>query len=176
MRPMKEPEYAEVLRPRKAKWALVLLLSVTFVAVGLLMLRDPDARDDRVWAYVSVTFFGLGVLVSLLQFVPGSSFLRLTPQGLTVRTMWRTKFYRWADIERFGVAEFTTSHGGFRQRHRLVGFDIAPTYPRGGAAEALMSFNRNRTGFQAALPDNYGRPHADLAAYLNTLKARYAEA
>jgi hypothetical protein len=36
-----------------------------------------------------------------------------------------------------------------------------------------MNLNRNLTGFEAALPDNYGRSHSELAAYLNTLRARY---
>jgi hypothetical protein len=170
---MPESASQEVLRPRKATWALVLLISAAFVAIGVLVLRDPKVAADRAWAYGGVIFFGLCTLVSLLQFLPGSSFLLLAPEGLRVRTMWRTTSYRWADIERFGVAEFTTSHGPFRQRHRLIGFDYVASYPRGRGTQALMNLNRNLTGFEAALPDNYGRSHSELAAYLNTLRARY---
>jgi hypothetical protein len=128
----------------------------------------------RTWVYVGITFFGLGTLVSLAQLIPGSSFLRLTSEGLTVRNMWRTTSYRWTDIARFGVAEFTTPHGPFRQRHRLVGLDFASTHPRHRATQALMTFSRELTGFEGALPDNYGRSDADLAAYLNQLKAQFA--
>ena len=169
------PEFAlhEILRPRKAKWTLVLLISAAFVAIGVLVLRDPKASADRTWAYLGVSFFALCATVALLQFLPGSSFLLLTPEGFTVRVMWRTTSYRWADIDRFGVAGFETTHGPLRQDHRLVGFDFVASYPRGRSSQALMTLNRRLTGFEAALPDNYGRSHTDLAAYLNTLRARY---
>ena len=101
----------QILRPRKRKWALVFLACLAFVAIGSFMLRDPKEADNRPVTYFFLGFFGLGCLVSLIQFVPGSSFLRLSPEGLDVRTMWRTKVYRWSDIERFGVAEFSTVHG-----------------------------------------------------------------
>jgi hypothetical protein len=166
--------YDEILRPRKTKWLLVLLVCMAFVVIGLFMLRDPEAAQMRTWVYVGVTFFALGTFASLVQLIPGSSFLRLTSEGLSVRTLWRTTSYQWTDIARFGVGEFTTTHGPFRQRHRLVGLDFASTYPRHRATQALMTVSRKLTGFEGALPDNYGRSHADLAAYLNRLKARFA--
>jgi hypothetical protein len=159
---MPEAALREVLRPRKATWALVLLICAGFVAIGVLVLRDPRAAADRTWAASATIFFGLGVLIALLQFVPGSSYLLLTPEGLTIRTMWRTTSYRWVDIERFGVAA------------QLVGLNFVPAYPRGRLARALMKLNRTLTGFEAALPDNYGRNRAELAAYLNSLKGRYS--
>jgi len=159
---MPEAALREVLRPRKATWALVLLICGGFVAIAVLVLRDPKAAADRIWASFATTFFGLGVLVSLLQFLPGSSFLLLTTEGLTVRTMWRTTSYRWVDIERFGVTA------------QLVGLNFVPAYPRGRMAQALMTLNKTLTGFEAALPDNYGRSRAELAAYLNSLKDRYS--
>jgi hypothetical protein len=83
--------------------------------------------------------------------------------------MWRTSFYRWSDIERFGVAEWSSSHA----RHRMVGFDFSESFPERGKATTLKSLNRGMTGFEAALPDNYGWDYAELATHLNELKQRY---
>ena len=162
----------EVLHPRKLKWTLVLLASAGFVAIGLAMMRDPDVQP-RFMVYLTIGFFGLCGLAALLQLIPGSSYLRLTPDGLTMRTMWRDTTYRWSDIERFGVGQFATIHGPFRQKHRMIGIDFVPGYPLGGVARQLTRVSSGISGFQGALPDNYGRDYEELAAYLNQLKARY---
>ena len=162
----------QVLRPRKRKWALVLLICAAFTAGGFWMLTDEDA-SDRFGGYFCLTFFGLGTVASLTQFVPGSSFLRLAPDGFTVRSTWRTRFYRWSDIERFGVAEFSTVHGFARQRHRMIGYDFSASYPDQDKMVKLRNLNRNWTGFEAALPDNYGWSYEALAEHLNMLRARY---
>jgi Bacterial PH domain len=161
----------QVLRPRKKKWALLLLICLGFVAGGLLMLRDPHV--DQFKGYFCVIFFGASAVVVLVQFVPGSNFLRLDSEGLTVRTIWRTQSLRWSDIERFGVAEFSTTHGFLRQRHQLVGYDYSASYPHVDQWRTLKNMNRGISGFEASLPDNYGWDNAELAEHLNTLKARY---
>ena len=61
------------------------------------------------------------------------------------------------------MAEFTIHHG-LSQRHRLIGLDFSASYPRRDRAQTLKSINRSLTGFEAALPDNYGWDYAKLAA------------
>lgn len=160
----------EILRPRKGTWALVLLICAAFVSIGFLMVRDPGSSSrERFWAYGGIVFFGLCAAAALIQFVPGSSFLRISSDGITVRSMWRTTFYQWSDIERFGVAEFSTG-----QRQRLVGLDFSASYPHRDKAQTIKRINRTLTGFEGALPDNYGRDCAKLAAHLNQLREQYA--
>ena len=160
-------QHEQILRPRKRKWALVLLGSVSFVAIGLMMLRDPD--EDRRVTWFCLGFFALCGVVALVQFVPGSSFLQLTPEGFAMRSLWRTKSYRWADIEEFGVAVVNSGHA----RQKMVGFDFTESYPRGATAQKLMNLNRRLTGYEAAIPDNYGWKYAELAEHLNALKSRF---
>jgi len=169
---MSPPNQNETLRPSKGKWALMLLICGGFVAGGSWMARDADSSFERFWGYFCVVFFGLGVVVGIIQFIPNSSFLRIGSEGITVRSMWRTTFYRWSDVERFGVAEFTTHHG-LSQRHRLIGLDFSASYPRRDRAQTLKSINRSLTGFEAALPDNYGWDYAKLAAHLNELRDKH---
>ena len=165
---MPQPTKDEILRPRKGTWALVLLISAAFVPIGFLMVRDPASSRERFLAYGGIVFFGLCAAVALIQFIPGSSFLRISSDGITVRSMWRTTFYRWSDIERFGVAELSTGH-----RQLLVGLDFSASYPHRDRAQTVKRINRTLTGFEGALPDNYGRDCAELAAHLNQLREQY---
>jgi hypothetical protein len=127
-----------------------------------------DSPQNRFWAYAGIVFFGLCAVVALIQFIPGSSFLRIRADGITVRTMWRTTFYRWSDIQSFGVAAMSL---GVRQR--FVGLDFSATYPHRDKAQTIKKINRALTGFEGALPDNYGWDYAELAAHLNQLRERY---
>jgi hypothetical protein len=158
----------EVLRPRKRTWALVLLICAAFVSIGFLIVKDLASSREKFWAYGGIVFFGLCAAVALIQIIPGSSFLRIKSDGITVRSMWRTTFYRWSDIERFGVAELSTGH-----RQLLVGLDFSASYPHRDRAQTVKRISRTLTGFEGALPDNYGRDCAELAAHLNQLREQY---
>jgi len=127
----------------------------------------------RAGGYVTIVFFGLGVVAALIQFVPGSSFLRVNPDGITVRAVWRTKFYRWSDIEKFGVAEMDLSYSRGPQRKRMVGFNFSSSAPSVAKAQATRRMNRAMCGFEGVLPDNYGWDYAELAEHLNQLRGQY---
>lgn len=159
---MAAAEPVEILRPRKIRWVLVLLISAGFVAIGIAVIRSPSAATEPFMAYGSLIFFGIGVVIAIVQLLPGSSFLRLSPEGFTIRAMWRDTFYRWSDIERFGVA-----------RQGMVGVSFSQGYPQ---ARGLRSMMRSLSGFDGALPDNYGWDCARLAAYLESWKGRWAGA
>lgn len=163
---MSSPTHDEIFRPGKGKWALTLLGSAAFVGIGCWMVIDSP--QDRFWGYGGIVFFGLGVVVALIQFIPGSSFLRIRADGITVRSMWRTTVYRWSDIERFGVA--TMSVGA---RQSFVGLDFSATYPHRDKAKKLKNINRALIGFEGMLPDNYGWDYAELAAHLNRLREQH---
>ena len=164
---MLSPTHDEILRPGKGKWALVLLGSAAFVGIGFWMVSDSP--QQRFWGYAGIVFFGLCAVVALVQFIPGSSFLRVGTDGITLRVMWRTTFYRWSDIERFGATEFST----FGARQRMVGLDFSATYPHRDKAQTVKKINRALTGFEGALPDNYGWDYAELAAHLNRLREQH---
>lgn len=169
---MAPPEAVEVLRPRKAKWVMVLLISAGFVAIGIAVIRSGSAAMEPFMAYGGVSFFGLGVVAAIVQLLPGSSFLRLSPAGLTIRNMWRDTFYRWSDIERFGVTEIRPA--GHRQR--MVGLNFSESFAYRDQGRRLRSMMRSLSGFEGALPDNYGWDCARLAAHLESWRGRWAEA
>ena len=85
-----------VYRPKKTKVFLFLLLSLAFVACGLLMVHDGQGIG-----WLVVAFFGLGLIVFTLQLLPNCSCLRVSPSGIEIRSLWRAKRYEWSDISHF---------------------------------------------------------------------------
>src|SRR5262249_51735019 len=132
---MEAEEPVETLHPGKTKWVMVLLISAGFVAIGIHQLRSPGGSAEPLMAWGATGFFGAGVLLAIAKFLPQSSFLRLSPAGLTARVMWRDVFYRWSDIERFGVAP-----------QSMIGLNFSATSPLREQARVLRRLNRALTG------------------------------
>ncbi len=67
---------------------LMLLGSLAFVGAGFLMLSDSP-----ITGCLSIIFFGLCAVVFAVSLLPNSSYLRLTPEGFTVCSMFRSRLY-----------------------------------------------------------------------------------
>jgi hypothetical protein len=136
-----------VLRPSRSRsWALV-LGSAVFVVGGVFMSRD----GERVGLWIA-GFFGLCLLVGVVNALPSASDLRLDRRGFVVRTLFRSRAYRWADIASFSV-------------HSVSGTTLVTltlhARPQANAAKTLLVGN-----FDGALPDTYGQSAVALAALL----------
>jgi len=156
-----------LLRPRALKWWAVLVLGLVFSIGGYLMLLHGKGHFYLGKGWFCLIFFGFVALVAMLQLLPGASQIVVTSTGLYTTVLFRKYFIAFAEIEHFGVAEWTQWHGPFRVRHRLVAFNV-----RAGT-EALRSIRRGAafvsalSGYHGALPDNYGYKHQELAELLN---------
>ena len=71
------------------------------------------------------------------------------------------------------MAQFTVYHSGIPQKHRMVGMRFSPSCEGHRKHPRLRRFNEALLGYEAALPDNYGMKHQDLAQLLNRKKAEY---
>lgn len=158
-----------VLTPRPWKWIRVLVLCLLFVAGGWFMAHHAVEPFKRAVGWSCAVFFGLGVVVAVIQLIPGTSRVVITTQGLYVKTFLRSYGYEWSDIERFGVAEWTQWHGPFRQRHRLVGILFVDGSKHLSRHVRMQALSTALVGYHAALPDNYGYTHQELADLLNGL-------
>ena len=156
----------ETFRPGKAKWAFVLLLFAAIAAGGFDIVGRPEWRAG---GYAMIAFGGIGVVIALIQLLPGGSFLRVNSDGITVRAMWRTTFYRWSDIDRFGAGEVEMHTRGVSQRMGIVGLNFSANCPDRDKRRLKSA----RFGFDAVLPDNYGWDCAELAAHLNELRGQH---
>jgi hypothetical protein len=145
------------LRTTRKRTLLLLLGSAAFVVAALFVIPiDPNT------AYGAIAFFGLGVVVALIQLLPNSSYLELDERGFTTCTMFRKGFVPWQDVGEFYPC---TIPPGTRS---MVAYRFAPGYtPHATTRKVLNAL----AGAEAALPDTYGRPAKDLAELLNKIRA-----
>lgn len=100
------------------KQSLYLLGSLVFVAVGILMLRDPKAdTGTMVIAYLCIGLFGLGVVVFLFslarEFLMRRPVLQVNSQDWTYNAALRPhpQYAPWQDIGRIAIFRQQLPHG-----------------------------------------------------------------
>ena len=143
-----------LLRPSMRKWTLLVGVGLAFTVIGVWMIWDGEGEG---W-FVAL-FFGACLAVGLLNFVPGSAYLRLTKDGFRARSLWRRFEYRWSDVEDFRV--FNVSGNA------LVVFNVTSPTKR----SLVESLSKNLSGGHAGLPDTYGLKAQALADLMNQWKA-----
>lgn len=150
--------------------------SALMVAAGISLVLHPHHPSDVWFGYFALALFGSFVLVFLLEFAPGSTFLRLSPDGFEVRSLWRSRSYKWSDIDRFGPAAITMTYRGIPMRCWRVGFRLHRSSNKKHVYGAIRKVNEKLCGYEAMLPDNYGMRAPKLAALLNKRREGAADA
>ena len=145
------------LKPSPWKHIFLLALSSAFFALGIHLVRE-----NPIIGWLTIVFFGLGVVVFAISVVPGSSFLQLRDEGLTLRSLYRTWHVSWLDTSEFFVARV-----GGRQ---MVCWNYSPSFVGQRLGRAM---SRGIAGVEAGLPDTYGRSATELAQLLNEWHMRY---
>lgn len=130
-----DTEHTHVFRPSRTKVMGRLLLSAAFVAGGIFMV---SAGQQMGW--LAIAFFGLGVVVFALQLLPNCNYVRVGPDGFTVRSLFRSHSCRWSDVGAFKVAQLA--------RQQMVVFSFANHY-RG--PRRLSRINAQLVGAEAPL-------------------------
>jgi len=143
------------LKPGPWKHLALFMTSVAFVVVAVLL-----GPKHPLLAWLTGILFGLGAIVALVTVLPGSSFLRLEPERMTVCSLYRTWHIPWSDIDSFFVA----SVGG----RQMVCWRYAPGFFGQQRGRAI---SRTVAGVEAALPDTYGKSAIELATLLNQWRA-----
>jgi hypothetical protein len=176
---MSKSKPVAIYRPSRKKWFTVLLSSMAFLAIGIWLFTASSDFTGRFLGFLSIFFFGGSSLLSMAVLrIPDSSFLKVTPDGITIRTLWFTKFYRWKEIESFGVDNISVQHRGFRVSQKFVGFNYSPHYAeREETIISRINERLNRTGsskkFDETLPDSYGEDPAKLAKRMKEWREQF---
>ena len=145
----------DVVLPMSRRKAFFLFIgSSVFVATGWWMHFEAP-----VVGWISITFFGLGIPLSLLMLVPGFSYLKIQRHGFTMRHSWRKYSFRWDEI-----SDLTLVSGPQGSR---VAFNV---HQPGARRSALL---REMYGRDMMLLDNYGLSAPELCALM---QARHAAA
>ncbi len=140
----------------------MLAISLGFTVGGYYML-DGDPRLSRQFAgWLCCGFFGLGTIVSVANLIHGASYLKIDSDGFTLCAMWRKHSYRWEDISHFGV----TSVQAGPTAKTMIGYSFIENSPRRPKSKGLRSMNVSLSGYESALPEDFGRGYEALAAEL----------
>ena len=152
-----------VLRPSRRRWVGLFATSIALTAVcGLAFVDEPNVAMA-----LGVLLFGAGIVIAVLQLLPGSASLRIAPEGLLARGPIRSGSWSWNEVEHFSAYD-VDQYGTTKQ----VGFDLRGLTPdRQGVWKTI---GRGMTGVDAALPDTYGMRAEDLATLLEEARERYA--
>ena len=152
------------LKPRPLRTLFALLFMAAVTACLILLLPEEKTAGWFFTAFLLV-LSALGTLLCMVNLLPGSSSLELTPAGMTVRSLYRDAFFAWTDIREF----FTESTYLGRQ----VRWKFTDDYrARIGTRDLATRF----TAFRATLPDTYGRRADQLVALLDEWRLKGAPA
>jgi hypothetical protein len=95
----------------------------------------------------------------LIALLPNSSFLTLTEDGFLFSSLFRKHFVAWSDVQAFVPVKI--------QLNNMVGWNYAPAFSQ---SQRLRTINTAVAGVEAALPDTYGMPAAELADLMNQMR------
>lgn len=112
---------------------MLLLISSVFVTIGILMLEDKTLME---WFIIS--FFGLGVIVSLIQFHPNASYLKLTDEGFEVKNLFRSSFTKWVDVKEF--------RQGHINGNKMIFFDYTDEHKKWNNGKKIAKFLSGKEG------------------------------
>lgn len=119
--------------------------------------HKADAID-----WLGVSFFGLGVVVFVVQLIPSASYLRIRSEGFMFCALFRkSPLIPWQDVSHFRVGNVPP------KGHPLVVFDWHT-----GSHRGLRQVNRYLVDDTDALPDTYGLSPEELADLLNMWRSR----
>lgn len=144
-----------VLRPKKSKILLLLLASLAFTVIGFFMIRGGNTMG---W-FVAL-FFGLCLLVFIIQLFPGASQLKLTEEGFIMTSLFKSHFTKWSDVKAF--------EADYLGPNKTVVFDFIDSHTGQTAGKDLA---KSLSGSHGALPSAYGLKAVELAKIMKEWKA-----
>jgi len=156
---MKEYSLEEkTLYPKRWKSILFLLLTLGFTIGGVWMALDGEKMG---W-FISI-FFGLGMLVFLINLSPQASYLKLNKEGFEVCSLFRKHKYHWNEVRDFGVGSISGN--------KMVMFNFSEEYKK---AKKVRKISSTIAGAEGGLHDTFGLKAEELADLMNEYKYFYA--
>ena len=141
------------LYPNKIKWVLVLLVGFCLIALGISLIGDHNT-ETLLGLFICVAG-GFVILVSILTLWPNSSWLKLGPDGIRNKVMFRKFHYRWSDINCFEITVVQHGTGLSKSKTEFVSFWMKPD-------DQMRS-----------LSECYGKKPEELMEILESFRNRY---
>lgn len=147
----------QTYRPKSPKTILLGLLCFAFVVSGIIL-----TKEQPVAGWFVTSFFGICLVVFIIQLIPGSTALTLTQEGFEMTSLFLKRTTQWTDIESFKIGDL----GG----HKTVMFDYNENHRK---YEKGKRISKGFSGSHGALPTTYGLQAAELLEILNQWKNKY---
>ncbi len=151
-----------VIRAAGWKSLLYLLICLFFAGIGAVAIATEPSSPAYWWAYVSVLFFGLGVMVFAWRLVKPDT-LSLSPEGILWRSLWRTVRWSWREVGNFRVVPLGPST-------LQVGFDFTDAQ---AGQRRLRAVNAAVAGYEASFGAGWELRPETMCALLNAARARW---
>jgi hypothetical protein len=143
----------------RQKTLLILLLSIIFVILGVWM-----SAGKPLIGWLTVGFFGLGILVALVMLLPNAMYLRLEEKGFEMGSLVRKYRFDWKDVVDFRIGSI---HGV-----KMIEIIFHPDYQKQALGRAVAS---TLSGMEGAIPDQYNASLEQILEALKTWKRRSGE-
>lgn len=121
-----------------------------------------------IWLVLALIAVMGAVFLYRILLKPG--YVRLSASGFEYGGPKGVTSYRWNEVEGIGVIRPKGPMGSFAE---FVGFNVAPESARAGSGSASI---KKLTGFDQALPENYGFTVEGLSMLMNTWHAEHTKA
>ena len=146
---------------RFSKVCLIIFFSlISYIGIKILL------NDEVAGCFVLI--FGLiGIFVFLIQMLPGASYLKLDDKGFECKTIYRSKYVNWEDVEiffPFGVARFFTFPA---INDQTVAWKLKK--------KSCSKRTYRILGADDCLPENYGLNVNDLVEILNRERIKHSK-
>ncbi|WP_130735852.1 STM3941 family protein [Flavobacterium sp. J27] len=87
---------AKIFHQNKLKSFFLFIISLLFVCGGIFITKE------KTWlGWSIILFFGLSLIVSIIQFFPNATYLKLDDEGFEVKTLFRSSFTKWSEVTNF---------------------------------------------------------------------------
>lgn len=113
--------------------------------------------------WLATVFFGLCLLVFMIQLIPGSTELKLTNEGFETTNLFRKNLTKWQDVKRFKI--------GYLEQNKTIMFDYVKEHKKYQTGKLIA---KKLSGSHGALPTTYGLKANDLLDILNEWKNKYS--
>ena len=147
----------QILRPKATKTILLGIVCLAFTVGGIMMWEDESLKG---WLIAS--FFGLGLIVFIIQLIPRSTQLTLTKEGFIMTSLFRSHLTKWSDVKVFKI--------DYLGRNKAVMFDYVDKHTKHKIGKII---SKSLSDSHGALPSNYGLKVTDLLNLMNDWKNKY---
>jgi hypothetical protein len=160
------PTYREdirIIRVDSRRVLLFVLVALALIGGSVCMLFQAEEVNRKV-GWIGIVFFGGGLVILLLQLLPGAASLTLDGEGFVVRALFRNRAkVRWLDVERFTLFRYN--------RASFVGYTFVFSYTgKTSPWAAAMG------GAQGSLGGLYEVKPPELAALMEEWRVRHSAA